>query len=372
MAAYVGMWMVPTLIGTTASLVTNEPDATFNWIEYLSLYFGYWLIWVIATPLIYRLLILSPIDRPQRSTALLIVANIVLLCAIVAMSHLYLMFVDFTNDVGPFTRAQYIERTFSANSLWFNASHPIKYAFIALACVLVRQYRLRLREERNRAEADIRNRVLESKLATARLSLLQSQVQPHVFLNALNGVAALIDAGRHDTAKEAIQDIADFLRRTLSALESPRLPFMEDLELTKAYIRVLTLRFGDRIDAEVEISPDAEALAVPSLLTQPLVENIAKHVIERSSDRVSFKISATRSENYLDIRVDDSGLKSESTMLPTTKGNGIGIPNLRKRLDAMYNGAASMEISDSSMGGQSVLLRIPLVDGGDTALDDSV
>jgi sensor histidine kinase YesM len=368
---YVALWFVPTLIGTTASLVIKGPDGTFNWLEYLSLYFGYWLIWVVATPLIYRLLIVSPIDRPRRSAILLMFENVALLIIIIAVAQLYFLFVDFVNAVAPFSRAQYVERAFSAGSFWFNGTHLIKYAFVALACVLLRQYRLRLSEERNRAEADIRNRELESQLATARLSLLQSQVQPHVFLNALNGIAALIDAGMHETAKDAIQDIAEFLRLTLTALERKRVLLSDDLELSRAYIRLLKLRFGDRVDAKVNVPADTQTISVPSLLTQPLIENIARHVIERCSDTVTFSISAIRSEKHLDVFVDDSGVRKESTQLPAIKGCGIGISNLRKRLEAIYGSAASLSIGDSALGGRRVSLQLPLADAGGATLDHS-
>ena len=223
----------------------------------------------------------------------------------------------------------------------------------AAAMVLVQNAARRLYEYGQREAARVAR--AEAQLADARLEALQAQMNPHFLFNALNTVASLV--GSDPRAAEAtVLNLSDVLRMTLERSQSSTRTLADEVEFVRAYLSVEAQRFGARLEIEWAISPEAERATLPPLLIQPLVENAIKHGIGQRRDGGRVTIAAAREGGRLRISVADNG---EGFAARFQEGTGLG--NLRKRLDVMYAGAASLTI-ESSDAGARVTLQLPCSD----------
>ena len=209
----------------------------------------------------------------------------------------------------------------------------------------------RFRERERRAV------LLESHLSQARLHALQAQLQPHFLFNALNAVATLL---RRDprAAQEALTSFSELLRLALSQSDKQEVPLSEDLQFVERYVEIQQTRLGDRFRFEQHVEPAALDCLVPALLLQPLVENALRHGIEPSPKPGTVRIVVTRQAARLTLSVEDDGvgLAEAEGKLKT----GIGLSNLRARLDSLYGNEQKVEIVPRPGGGVTVQVEIPL------------
>ncbi|MBZ5591779.1 MAG: histidine kinase [Acidobacteriia bacterium] len=173
----------------------------------------------------------------------------------------------------------------------------------------------------------------------AELKALKAQINPHFLFNSLNSISALtaVDAGR---ARDMCIRLSDFLRNSLRLGERVTIPFSEELALTRTYLEVEQVRFGQRLRVAQEIEESCGDCEVPPLLVQPLVENAIKHGIATLVDGGEISIRARRSADNLRFVIENP-FDPEA---PSTRKNGIGLANVRNRLEARYGNAARIEI----------------------------
>jgi two-component system, LytTR family, sensor kinase len=203
---------------------------------------------------------------------------------------------------------------------------------------------------------------------SARLEALQYQVRPHFLFNLLNTLAYLIrtDAKR---ARELTLDLAEFLRYTL-AEQDDRTTLGAELEQIERYVDLERARFGDGLDFDIAVG-DARLLdevIVPPLILQPVVENAIRH--GSRDGKVCVKVEVTRHEGADDkdslvVRVLDDGPGPGGTFR-TGDGEpseriGVGLRNVRERLERFYRGAAQLSLADRpDTSGACAECRIPI------------
>jgi two-component system sensor histidine kinase AlgZ len=190
--------------------------------------------------------------------------------------------------------------------------------------------------------------------ATARLQALQARIRPHFLFNSINTITSLIHE-QPDAAEEALLDLADLFRASLGDAKH-HIPFSEELELTRRYLYMESLRLGGRLQLEWDIDTIPDNALLPPLLLQPLMENAIYHGIEPQSAGGTVRLCG---------RVEDRQLHfSLSNPLPATghrrrHGNQMALENIRERLAVHYGKAASLELEEE--GGQfTVELTLPL------------
>ncbi len=210
----------------------------------------------------------------------------------------------------------------------------------------------RLRSRRLAAREAMRAAVFEAKL-----SALQSQLQPHFLFNALNALLPLVgnEPGR---AKKMIVRIGDLLRASLLSETTQLVTLERDLTLLDEYLDIERMRFRDRIQIEIAADESARRAQVPSFLLQPLVENAIKHAADPRTGRVRIGIEARAQDDWLDltIRDDGPGMPSESP----SKTAGIGLANIRRRLEMLYPGRHVFRVASPAGGGCEIFIRVPL------------
>jgi two-component sensor histidine kinase len=197
---------------------------------------------------------------------------------------------------------------------------------------------------------------LQRELAQARLDVLARTLQPHFLFNSLNTVVALVRLNENRRALSAVVALSDLLRIVLKTSGEARIPLREELDFLERYCAVEQLRFEDRLAVEGDIQPEAEALLVPALILQPLVENAIRHGVESSGrGRVTIEANVTPEWLLMAVRVRSFGEEGE----PRVAGLGIGLDVTRRRLVYLYGQERfSLELL-VGCGHSTVSLRIP-------------
>jgi len=192
--------------------------------------------------------------------------------------------------------------------------------------------------ERSRERA-LRAAQLEGELARSRLDSLAAQLQPHFLFNALHTVSGLIRGNENQAAISTISDLSDILRYGLDADAVQEVPLREELEVTRRYLAIQALRFGERLTITIDADPDALAAPVPRLLLQPLIENAIQHGVAPSASPSWLRVRATSHDGTLSITIHNS-VRAQPERL---NGFGIGLRNARARLDQIYGDAYRLE-----------------------------
>ena len=264
-------------------------------------------------------------------------------------------------------------------SLWPMLVDLLAYGAIVGLAHSVHFYR-RFREREHRAL------FLESNLAKARLDALRAQLQPHFLFNSLNAIVTLL---RRDPrlAEATLMSLSELLRLALSQSEKSEVTLGEELQFVGRYLEIQQTRFGDKLRVEQNIEPEALDCLVPALLLQPLVENAIRHGIEPAESGGVVRLTASRQDGKLVVTVEDDGvglgsapidvreLKTAAPQAVTSAsrivanstpsapvpkaGTGIGLANLRARLESLYGSCQRLELVPRPEAGVSVVIEIP-------------
>ena len=177
-------------------------------------------------------------------------------------------------------------------------------------------------------------RELESKMMAtdAELRMLRTQIDPHFLFNSLNSISALtsIDPAQ---ARKMTQQLADFFRLSLGLEAHKKVTLDDEMRLTMHFLAVEQVRFGERLQVESDIAPDAANCLLPPMIIQPLVENAVKHGIGQLTDGGVIRIHAERAGSLLRIRVEND---VDADLVADTGRSGIGLANVRQRLASTY------------------------------------
>lgn len=193
---------------------------------------------------------------------------------------------------------------------------------------------------RQRSEAAARRAVAAQGLArAAQLEMLRYQLNPHFLFNALNTVRALVleDPAR---AREVVGRLSDLLRYALAEPRADRVPVRDEVTIVRGYLEIEKVRFEERLDAEVTLDPLAAMFEMPVFLLHTLVENAVKHGTPRDG-RVVVRVAVTREGEDLRLVVENSG----SLAGGSGEGPGVGLANVRRRLDGAYPGRHRLSLS---------------------------
>ena len=202
-------------------------------------------------------------------------------------------------------------------------------------------------------------------LLEARLDALQRQINPHFLFNTLNSIASLIRS-KPDLAREMIVKLSHILRVLLRDRDA-FVPLREELDFTDDYLDIEVVRFGEKLRVVKEISDDTLDIIVPSMLLQPLIENSIKHGLEPRISGGTITLRSRIADGRLLLEIEDDGVGIEPggpTTAPDSgivrEGSGIGMRNVRERIQVLYGDEAHVDIISRPGRGTRVSLRMPL------------
>ncbi|MEW5916516.1 MAG: sensor histidine kinase, partial [Gemmatimonadota bacterium] len=306
-----------------------------------------WYVWIPFTPLIFWLYGRIAFTRRRWPAAL---AGHLLILAIVFIAQTWITLV-----VGHATGHITPQITFAVN-LRIGVVNLLLYDMLIYGGVLALAFSIDY--ARRYRDRDLRASQLETQLERARLETLQMQLQPHFLFNALNAIAMLVRRDRKQEAVDVIVGFGELLRYVLEESGTMDVPLSDEIRFVRRYLEIERVRLGDRLNVTIETTPEAEHAVVPNLLLQPLVENALKHGIVVRPRGGHVWIRAARRGDVLHIEVEDDGPGLPATF-SIDGTSGIGLRNLRERIDAFYGDRGRLDLRASSLGGVLASIDIP-------------
>lgn len=196
----------------------------------------------------------------------------------------------------------------------------------------------------------------------AQLRALRFQLQPHFLFNTLNAISTLVLQNQTYAATEMIGKLAHLLRSTLDAPDLHTVPLSDELAVTEEYLAIEEVRFGERLAVRWDIDPSLIDTIVPRLILQPLVENAVRHGIARRPHGGFILVRTRRDGEFLAVLIENEPPEESAAVLldGVARTGGIGLENVRKRLEQMYGAEGSMHTATNARGNYEVALRIPL------------
>jgi LytS/YehU family sensor histidine kinase len=186
---------------------------------------------------------------------------------------------------------------------------------------------------------EMRERLMEERLRQSRSRALQSQLEPHVLYNALNGLSELVHEDP-PAAEEMIARLADLYRMLTTHGEAESVPLMKERILVEAYLSMEEMRLGSRLEAAWDWPPWADSVVLPPLFLQPLAENAVKHGISPCDAGGRLRLVCAREGGRVVLSVANTGhpLASDARM-------GVGLGNLRARLELWKEGQGTFSLT---------------------------
>jgi two-component system LytT family sensor kinase len=188
-----------------------------------------------------------------------------------------------------------------------------------------------------------------------KLNQLKSQINPHFIFNALNSIRALVDE-EPKKSKRAINHLSNILRSSL-VLDKKRLTSLkEELDTTKDYLALESIRFEERLLTEFNIEPETQNVPVPPMMLQTLVENGIKHGISKLKKGGKVTVNARMDLGNMILEIRNNGHYHDKRV----NGTGQGLRNTRQRLELIYGESAKLKIENESENTVLTTVKIPL------------
>jgi two-component system, LytTR family, sensor kinase len=215
----------------------------------------------------------------------------------------------------------------------------------------------------NSSRIEIKLKEQKRLVLEARFDALQRQINPHFLFNTLNSIASLVRF-RPEMAREMIVQLGNILRALLKDHDA-YVPFREELTFTDDYLGIEVVRFGaEKLRVVKEIEPDTLELLVPCMLLQPLIENSIKHGLEPRLQGGTITLRSRILGTKLIVEVEDDGIGMPEGRARevgfVSRGAGIGMRNVRERLEVLYGNSARFEVFSRPGRGTRVTLEIPM------------
>jgi two-component system LytT family sensor kinase len=202
------------------------------------------------------------------------------------------------------------------------------------------------------------SKVIQEKMR-ADIDLLRSQINPHFFFNALNNIFAITQRNRDDEAGQGIMKLSGLMRYIIYDSNVAEISLVREMEHIDSYLEVARLKFAkhESVDIKIEKEGNFSAYKIAPLLLIPFVENAFKHGVGSKGDgyiHMSFKVT----DGTLDFRIENPILDKEESL---KKHSGIGLDNVKKRLEMLYPNRHQLDILDTE-GVFEVQLTVKLED----------
>lgn len=201
---------------------------------------------------------------------------------------------------------------------------------------------------------------LRERLARSELRALRMQLQPHFLFNALHSVGSLVRKGDRRDALAVLEGLGDLLRYSLENVGRQTVSLREELEFVGRYLEIQQIRFRDRLEVDYRVDPRTLRAEIPNLILQPLVENAIRHAVAPFAAARTLTVRAERAGDRLRLAVEDDGPGPEPIEgAERENGSGIGVRNIRERLELLYGEESEFRLAARESGGTRASLTLP-------------
>ena len=333
-----------------------RPGASRESLEGLIACASWYLPWGILSPLVFRLERRYPLGSAHWIRHLASIAAMSLPFCLAAAPMMVAIFEVFRhalavthNPMGRISGVGYWFATFPSAQGMFWISLGAGY--------FVRTLSLLHQHEQRATKLALEKSQLESSLNQAQLEALRARLNPHFLFNSLQNISVLTKQDPQ-TASRMLTVLGDLLRAVLRNDSQPETSLNEEIDLTRSYVALEQMRFGDRLRVTFDIEDGVQQALVPSFLMQPLLENAIIHGLRGVRKTGIIAVRAAEAENGLAITVTDNGIGP-----PTDASQmkiGVGLGSTCERLTRMYPEQHGFSISRPQEGGTEVRITLPL------------
>jgi hypothetical protein len=236
----------------------------------------------------------------------------------------------------------------------------LAFFWIIASAVLKFTYKGRVQAEVKAAEATetAESEQLKRQVVEARMAAMQAQVEPHFLFNTLASIDHLIETDP-PRASQMQKNLIALLRASMPTMRENH-PAAHNLgremAVIRPYLEILKVRMEDRLQTEINVPDGLLSADFPSMMIQSLVENAIKHGLEPKAEGGKLTVRAEIVHGKLAVTVADTGLGFGKA---PTAGTGIGLNNIRERLQLLYGNKASMTVAENTPSGTLVTLTVP-------------
>ncbi len=241
-----------------------------------------------------------------------------------------------------------------------NPFPPIAWLFVVASAILKAMYKGRLQAEVKAAAATetAESEQLKRQVVEARMAAMQAQVEPHFLFNTLASIDHLIETDP-PRASQMQKNLIALLRASMPTMRENH-PAAHNLgremAVIRPYLEILKVRMEDRLQTEINVPDGLLSADFPSMMIQSLVENAIKHGLEPKAEGGKLAVRAEIVHGKLAVTVADTGLGFGKA---ATAGTGVGLNNIRERLQLLYGNKASMTVAENAPSGTLVTLTVP-------------
>ena len=191
-------------------------------------------------------------------------------------------------------------------------------------------------------------RAQEQSELESRIQALQSRIRPHFLFNSMNIIASLM-ATDPDTAESVVEDLSELFRASLNDAGN-QVPLSEELDLCERYVRIESLRLGDRLELDWQVATPGVPVKIPLLTVQPLLENAIYHGIQPLPEGGTICVRVWFERDRVNVEIENP--LPEESQRSQSQGNRMALNNIRSRLSVLYGARA--ELSTFERGGRHV------------------
>ncbi|MEO0898779.1 MAG: histidine kinase [Bacteroidota bacterium] len=208
-------------------------------------------------------------------------------------------------------------------------------------------------------EQQIARAMVQEKLE-AELKFLRGQIHPHFLFNTLNNLYALT-LKKSDAAPEVVLRLSGMMDYMLYEASAPQVTVEQEIESLHNYIALERIRYGKELDIQFNVSGNTSSVKIAPLLLQPFVENSFKHGVSESIDEKWIHIDVHVDNDILDFSVENSKIPEDKKDDAKRISGGIGLTNVRKRLELLYSGLYHLDVEEGEKAFK-IHLHLPLID----------
>jgi len=244
---------------------------------------------------------------------------------------------------------------------WGDFLTDLALLWVVASAIIKATYKGRIQAEVKAAQATetAEAESLKRQVVEARMAAMQAQVEPHFLFNTLASIDHLIEV---DPPR------ASLMQKNLIALLRASMPTMREasdggvrdlgreLAVIRPYLEILKVRMEERLSTEIAVPDGLLSAEFPPMMVQTLVENAIKHGLEPKADGGSLKVRAEIVHGKLQVSVADTGLGFGKA---ATAGTGVGLANIRERLQLLYGNKASLTVAENQPSGTVVTVTVP-------------
>ncbi|MCK5673777.1 MAG: histidine kinase, partial [Spirochaetales bacterium] len=217
-------------------------------------------------------------------------------------------------------------------------------------------------------EDELKISEMNQSLKEAQFLSLQSQINPHFLFNTLNTISRTSMFEKAPETVKLIESLSNIFRYTLNK-QSHIVSLADEIDILNEYMHIQNVRYGDRLKFNTYINTDISKIKLPFFTLQPLLENAIKYGIEPKEEGGVISLTITSKANTVIIVIQDNGqgipekilrqLLSENDILLTSDSTGIGIVNVRRRLNLAFNNKSNFIIDSSLNTGTMITIKLP-------------